>query len=122
MPRAGAICGRSGCPHVAEREGLCTVDLAIREAARGSSSARGYGSAHRRHRASARPAVEAGHVICWRCGEPIVPGEAWHLGHDETGAERGPEHASRCNLRAAGLAAHGKPWTPQNGAQGPGGA
>jgi hypothetical protein len=43
--------------------------------------------------------VEAGMVRCARCGERILPGEAWDLGHLD-GTERtlysGPEHR-RCN-------------------------
>lgn len=113
MPRARSVCKRGGCPHPVERDGWCATDLAIREAARGSSTARGYGSRHRRHRQEAAPAVDAGRAVCWRCGERILPGEDWHLGHDDSGREKGPEHARRCNLRAAALKGHGKPWTPK---------
>lgn len=119
MPRAAAVCKRHGCPFPVARDGWCRIDAAIREQARGSSAARGYGYAHRRHRTAAAPAVAAGEVRCWRCGERICPGEDWHLGHDDSGAERGPEHASRCNLRAAGLKAHGQAWEPREGTGGP---
>lgn len=113
MPRARTVCKRGGCPWPVERDGWCVTDLAIREAARGSSTARGYGADHRRARTAATPAVDAGRATCWRCGERIRPGEPWDMGHDDSGRERGPEHASGCNRRAAALKGHGKPWTPR---------
>jgi hypothetical protein len=68
----------------------------------GLTTARGYGWRHQRVRAAWRPRVEAGLVDCARCGEPIVPGEPWDLGHDDVdrGRYRGPEHRY-CN-RSAG--------------------
>lgn len=56
-----------------------------------------YGRAHRRHRAAVAPQVEAGGVLCARCGQPIVPGEPWDLGHvDGRDDYAGPEHRA-CN-------------------------
>lgn len=69
----------------------------------------GYGWDHQQLRESLRPAVEAGEVDCWRCGQPIEPGQPWDLGHEDgTGKTQyaGPEHRS-CNRRA-GLAKIGK--------------
>jgi hypothetical protein len=42
--------------------------------------------------------VNAGLVACARCGEPIIPGEAWDFGHDdhERSLYTGPEHRA-CN-------------------------
>jgi hypothetical protein len=42
--------------------------------------------------------VAAGGVLCAHCGLPILPGEAWDLGHDDTDRRfwTGPEHR-RCN-------------------------
>ena len=38
--------------------------------------------------------VRAGKAVCWRCGLPIAPNQAWDLGHDDDdrNAHRGPEH------------------------------
>jgi hypothetical protein len=56
-----------------------------------------YGPAHRRQRAALRPQVEAGLVLCARCGERIEPGSDWDLGHVDGSAEyAGPEHQA-CN-------------------------
>ena len=64
---------------------------------------RRYGHRHRRLRASLRALVESGRASCARCGKPILPGEAWdlgHLGRDDPTAHAGPEHA-RCNRATA---------------------
>lgn len=72
-----------------------------------------YGRAHRRLRQSWAPQVRTGTVDCARCGEPILPGEAWDLGHADDGhSYQGPEHAGRCN-RAAGARNAGRPADPQ---------
>lgn len=66
-----------------------------------STTQRGYGSAHQAERERWKPAVEAGHATCARCGKPIEAGAAWDLGHnDDRTAWTGPEHPA-CN-RAAG--------------------
>lgn len=66
------------------------------------TSARGYGSAHQKLRKQLAPEVEAGGVRCWRCGDPIRPGERWDLGHDDHDRNiyRGPEHVA-CNRSTA---------------------
>lgn len=58
------------------------------------TAARGYGSRHQALRKEWAPLVDAGHVTCWRCGQPITPGQAWDLGHDDHDRSiyRGPEH------------------------------
>lgn len=56
-----------------------------------------------------------GYLVCWRCGESILSLDDMHVGHDDfdRSITRGPEHARRCNLRAAGLKSQGKlPATP----------
>jgi hypothetical protein len=61
-----------------------------------------YGWAHQKGRKRWAPKVRAGKVDCWRCGDPIIPGAKWDLGHvDEDGRARGfptrhPEHRA-CN-------------------------
>ena len=69
---------------------------------RGSTTARGYGSAHQKLRARWRPIVEEGQAychatICLMTTRWIPPHSSWHLGHtpDRTGWT-GPEH-ERCN-------------------------
>ena len=70
---------------------------------RGTTTQRGYGTAHRRERKRWEPRVNAGQADCARCGEPIKPDDAWDLGHtDDRTAWTGPEHAGRCNRSAGG--------------------
>lgn len=71
--------------------------------ARPSSHARGYGVAHQAERARWAPKVDAGQVDCARCGEPIIPGRPWDLGHDDNDRSvyQGPEHR-HCNREAGG--------------------
>jgi hypothetical protein len=61
---------------------------------------RGYGQSHYDLRKVWKPRVATGLIRCAnpRCGRPILPGEAWDLGHDEHDRSkyRGPEHR-RCN-------------------------
>jgi hypothetical protein len=61
-----------------------------------------YGSDHKRLRAALVPRVATGSVICsWPgCGKPILPGQAWDLGHldGRPGVYAGPQHAS-CNRK-----------------------
>jgi ribosomal protein L32 len=63
-----------------------------------------YGRDHRRRRAVWAPLVATGTVICsWPgCGLPILPGQAWDLGHlgGQPGVYAGPQHAS-CNRKTA---------------------
>lgn len=71
----------------------------------------GYGHDHRKMRESlAKQLADEGSLTCWRCGELILPGDEWHLGHDDhdRSIRRGPEHARQCNLRAAGMKTAGK--------------
>ena len=68
-----------------------------------SREARGYGPAHRMRRRMLSARVEAGLEYCARCGERILQGEPWDLGHDDYDRKLylGPEHR-RCNRSAAG--------------------
>lgn len=73
----------------------------------GSTTARGYGSAHQAERKRWEPIVATGSVNCAnpdcdRPSQPIDPDEPWDVGHtpDRTGY-RGPEHMA-CNRREGG--------------------
>ena len=68
-----------------------------------SREAHGYGPSHRMRRRMLSARVEAGLEYCARCGEPILQGEPWDLGHDDYDRRLylGPEHR-RCNRSAAG--------------------
>ena len=67
-----------------------------------STTERGYGADHQRVRADWQLVVDAGAAECSRCGDPITPGDAWDLGHNEdrTGYN-GPE-CVKCNRSAGG--------------------
>ena len=73
-----------------------------------STAVRGYAGSHPRIRRGVKAVVDAGGVVCWRCGLPIEPGSKWQLGHDDYDRRvyRGPEHVL-CNLRAAGRKSQG---------------
>ena len=66
---------------------------------------------HKKLRAALEPQVRAGLAVCWRCGDPIEPGEAWDLGHDDVYPElhAGPEHA-RCNRGAPNRLKFSREW------------
>jgi hypothetical protein len=62
-----------------------------------------YGARHRELRRTLTAQVATGTVSCARCGEAILSGEEWDLGHvDDAGptAYAGPEHR-RCNRATA---------------------
>lgn len=105
MPRAKRICPKPGCPHpIANR--YCPTHDREYEAARGNSNQRGYGIEHQRARANTAPTVAKGRTPCARCGQPILPGQAWHLDHtNDRTSYLGPSH-DHCNLTAAGKASH----------------
>jgi hypothetical protein len=71
----------------------------------------GYDRKHRAVRARWAPIVATGSVPCSRCGWPILPGQAWHLDHDDHDRTRylGPSHA-HCNMRAGGKVGSARRW------------
>jgi hypothetical protein len=113
--RRSPRCPICGALTQSPRHTFCPVHSAQRAAARlkkrdrtrttrASSSERGYGSEHQRIRRQWARRIEAGErIACWRCGTPILPGQAWDLGHDDydRSVYRGPEHA-RENRATAG--------------------
>ena len=87
--------------------GRCTVCRRAgwrrRQRTRPSTTEAGYGADHQRLRkAIARQLAEQGSVPCWRCGQLIVHGMAWDLGHDDHDRSivRGAEHRA-CNRATA---------------------
>ncbi len=81
-------------PLTDHRSGRCEQCRRRHWQSRGTTAERGYGSEHERLREAWRPLGEAGDVTCWRCREPINPGDAWDLGHDDLDRSvyRDPEH------------------------------
>jgi hypothetical protein len=69
-----------------------------------SSAERGYGGDHQRRRRVVAKAVSAGRAICVRCGRPILPGQAWDLGHNDLDRSlySGPEHRFAKDCPAGG--------------------
>ena len=49
----------------------------------GNTTQRGYGRQHQLKRAEYQKVVDAGAGECWRCGQPVNPGDPWQLGHDD---------------------------------------
>jgi len=105
------VCRETGCPTLVDPNayrGLCDTHRKTRDRARGSRQDRGYGTAFDRERRQWAARINAGEPVnCWRCGNPIRPGEPFHLGHDDydRSITHGPEHPA-CNLSAAGRSAH----------------
>lgn len=96
------VCAESGCPELTHTT-RCTTHTREKDKARGTRQERGYGQQHDRLRVEWEPLVATGHVKCARCAEPISPGVAWDLGHEDIDRTRyaGPEHAS-CNRATSG--------------------
>ena len=105
---AKRICRKPGCPAIidaAAYKGFCDQHRRDWDKARGSREERGYGADFQAERADWVRRIAAGEIVnCWRCGGRITG--AFHLGHsDDRSKVNGPEHP-KCNLRAAGQAAH----------------
>jgi len=98
------VCNRPGYPVLISPSegGRCLAHRREHEQQRGTSTQRGYGIEHQRKRLEMAPLVAAGNVRCSRCGEPILPGQAWDADHrDDRVGYRGPSHAS-CNRATSG--------------------
>lgn len=63
-----------------------------------SSTARGYGAAHRKLRAALLP--QAYGTPCSRCGRPMLKGQALHLDHNDARTGYAGFSHARCNVRA----------------------
>lgn len=101
-----SVCAEPGCPELTDG-GKCRAHLAAaraaQDAARPSSTARGYDRDHQELRAQWAPRVATGTVNCARCHTPIGAGEPWDLGHDDHDRAKysGPEHED-CNRATKG--------------------
>lgn len=98
------VCAEDGCPALGHWT-RCPTHTRQRDRARGSASARGYGSAHRQLRATYQRRMDAGErFTCWRpaCGKPIDPNH-WTLGHCDLDRSRyhGPE-CPACDYATSG--------------------
>lgn len=94
-------CAWHNCPQlVPQGTRFCKAHAHAYETRRGTSGQRGYGAAHRRERARWQAAMDSGVVpVCAKCNQPVLPSQAWDLGHtDDRKAWTGPEHRS-CNRR-----------------------
>lgn len=106
MPRALKVCSKPGCPElVPHNVSRCTPHTRAADRARGSRQDRGYDAEHDRLRRQYERDGVVG-LDCARCGQMILPGQPWDLGHtDDRTGWTGPEHAT-CNRSAGGRAAH----------------
>lgn len=94
-------CAWHNCPQLVPQETrFCKAHAHAYERGRGTSAERGYGAAHRRERARWQAAMDSGVVpVCAKCNQPVLPSQAWDLGHtDDRKSWTGPEHRS-CNRR-----------------------
>ena len=106
MARVLKVCSKPGCPELVPHDvSRCHEHERAADRARGSRQARGYDREHDRLRRRYERRGVVG-MTCPRCGQPILPGQPWDLGHtDDRTGWTGPEHA-RCNRSAGGRAAH----------------
>jgi hypothetical protein len=99
-------CVEAGCPAIIDTT-RCIEHARQRDKERGTRQARGYDANHDSERAKWARIIDAGGWPCGRCDGRVQPGDDWHLDHtDDRNGYIGPSHA-RCNLSAAGKAAHG---------------
>lgn len=108
VPRGWRPCPKPGCPEpTPPSQRYCDEHLAEYEQARGTKADRGYGKQFQSDRKAWVRIIAQGGVTCWRCYKPLLPGQPFHLGHDDEDRSiiRGPE-CPPCNLRAAGKASH----------------
>ena len=103
---AGKRCNARGCPAIITNGNTkCTPHQREADAARGTTTARGYGGTHQAERARWKAILRTREVPCARCGEPIPQGSEFDLGHtDDRTGWIGPEHPE-CNRSAGGASA-----------------
>jgi hypothetical protein len=96
LPRACLSCGT-----LVRGASRCPPCQAGHDAARGTTSGRGYGTAHQVERRRWTARIAAGEPVeCARCHAPITAGMLWHLDHtDDRTDYLGPSHDD-CNSGA----------------------
>lgn len=103
-PGRDEVDGRTrACPTILTKgERRCARHAKAYEERRGSSTARGYGTAHQRLRAAWQRRIDEGeHVVCATC-PTVITGRAWQLGHDHVnGGYLGPQCVD-CNASDGG--------------------
>jgi hypothetical protein len=109
-PRACDFCGGVFVPKVANQRFCCVAHQQFGR--RPEEKLLYHNAEHRRQRRWWEPVVAEGGVVCSGpngCGQPILPGEPWDLGHLPGGA-RTPQHA-RCNRKTGGKRSNpGRVW------------
>ena len=109
------VCREPQCPTLVAPDayrGRCPRHQRTYEAQRGTPQQRGYDTDYLQAKASYEADLRAGkRITCVICHCPItgLPVTPQHSA-DRTRIV-GPSHPP-CNLRDAGLASHGRPWTP----------
>ena len=103
MSLAGKRFTQRACPAIITNcNTRCPEHQAERDRARGTTTQRGYGSAHRAERERWAAILARQAVPCARCGAMIAKGEPFDLGHTEDRtAWSGPEHVT-CNRSDGG--------------------
>ena len=97
----------------------CQGEKIERARRRGSTTARGYGSAHRALRRRLAPLVASGQMRCARCGEVILPGTPWDLGHADGRPDTLPRSRARgLQSRRGWNAAEPRPNVPLRESEG----
>jgi hypothetical protein len=98
------VCRHGEIVHAGGSCPSCQAEKLERSRLRGTTTARGYGSAHRALRKQLAPLVASGQMRCARCGGIILPGTPFDLGHADGDRTRyhGLEHAV-CNRGASRL-------------------
>lgn len=95
-------CQHTRCPLlIPAGQRYCQQHKREHDRQRGTTTQRGYGTAHRRLREQWARRIQAGDTpTCPRCGRAITSDDKWQLGHnDKRDGWTGPEHAA-CNERA----------------------
>jgi hypothetical protein len=112
------VCRDPGCPALVPADayrGRCPQHQRTYDAQRGTPEARGYDTEYVDLKATyERQVLDGNPLVCVICLEPIVGPPVTPQHSRERDRIVGPSHPS-CNLRDAGLASHGLPWTPGGG-------
>lgn len=103
------VCPTPGCPTLV-RQGKCSTCSRAADAARGTTTERGYGWKHQKRRAELLANLKPG-TPCPRCGRPMHPGDALDAGHStpltlDAGAVADRLECASCNRSDGGRLRH----------------